>query len=217
MMKISTKLIVVIIACLSLSSKAQDSTSAPRRTKEYVISLSNLTPMNIGIGFKKQIRDNKYFRVGLINLSASNTTVVPEPSTSFSTESTSFSAGAEIGFEFRKKLTDNFTVFHGPNVSFTYTTTINRTTNPSIPEDQQKSMSKSYVGSVPYSLGVLVRLKGPFLMSAEIRPAVSYRYSKLDNGLETYTPSVGFTNQYGFISFIYRIPGAYRAIGNPSF
>ena len=206
-----------LITLVSYSSFAQDSTKTTGKVKEYVVSLSSLSPMNIGLRYKQKLIANTFFKVGLINVNAGNSRTVPEVSTSYANESTNFSVGAELGLEFRKKLSDNFWLFHGPSLSYTYNINIYKTENPTIPEDQRKKASKGYTASIPYSIGILFRLTGPFLMSAEITPAISYRYSKLDNVTKTYTPSIGFTNYYGFISLVYRIARPRSWIGTPSF
>lgn len=203
-MKIFLATVAVLLTFSTFTSFAQDSTKSEGKIREYSLALSNLSPLNVGIRYKKQLKDKTFFKIGLVNLNASVNNWDPNLSTNFPYHIYNLSVGVEFGLEFRKSLTDNFTFFHGPNLNLSSASRFSKAKDPSAPLTKLKTISQIYNVGVPYSLGILLHLKGHFYMSAEINPGLFFTYTKLENGGEVYFPSIGFANSYGLISLVYR-------------
>ncbi|MEO6903410.1 MAG: hypothetical protein ABI315_09660 [Bacteroidia bacterium] len=202
-------IILLFISTYSLSSFGQDSVKT--RNNEFYLTIANFSPVNVHLKYKRQIVNKIYFKVGLVNLSASSNKLEWQTSTSFPISKLSYSGGIEAGIEFRKQLTKRFSLFHGPNLSFTYRETIFKISDPSLNTKQQKNITQSYSGVLPYSLGILFNLNANMLVAAEINPNIYYSYEVYKNGRSPQANntsnniSIGFDNKIVLLSFVYRI------------
>ncbi|MDX2172426.1 MAG: hypothetical protein SFY56_04855 [Bacteroidota bacterium] len=200
---------LIFISVFSLSSFGQDSVKT--RIKEYYLTLADFSPVTLQLKYKRQIGKKTYIKIGLVNLSAYSNEQQLENPNFFPTYNSGFSGGLELGIEFRKQLTKKFSVFHGPNLSFSYLQNMSKTLNPAIPTSQQKSISESYRGSIPYSLGILFNLNSNILVSAEINPNINYNYQTYKNGQNpqanniSQNINIGFDNRIVLLSIVYRI------------
>ncbi|MBI2720820.1 MAG: hypothetical protein HYX39_01465 [Bacteroidetes bacterium] len=201
-------IILLFIFGLSLSTFAQDSVKI--RSKEYYLTLANFSPLTLQLKYKQQIGKKTYFKIGLVNLSASGNSQENSSPIYFPTYNSAYSAGLEVGIEFRKQLTTKFQVYHGPNISFSYRHSSSRLTDPAIPRSQQKNISESYKGSLPYSLGILFNINSNILISAELNPNITYSYLYYKNGQEPQSNrisqhiSIGLDNRVVLVSLVYR-------------
>jgi hypothetical protein len=208
-MKMYFKTMLVLLLTSSISF-AQDTTQTDKKIREYVVSLANLTPLNISVKYKRQLKGRTFFKVELIGLSGSATKNEPELSSRFGYSSHNFSGGLQFGLEFRKNISDNFTFFHGPGIGSIYSTSVTRSHDPSMPVNGQKSVSESYNVGINYSLGVLLHLKGHFFLSTEISPGVytnwnMYRGPRPEINSTGQTTSFSFSNTHGLLSLVYRL------------
>ena len=204
------KLIILLFICIySLNSFGQDSVKT--RIKEYHLTLADFSPVTLQLKYKRQIGKKTYFKIGIVNLSAYGNSQKRLDQNSFPTNNSSYSGGLELGIEFRKQLNKRFSVFHGPNLSFSYRKSISRTLDPKIPTSEQKNTSESYRGSIPYSLGVLISLSSNILVSAELNPNISYNYQDYKDGQNpqgdniSENISIGFDNRIVLLSIVYRL------------
>ena len=204
-MKSILALVTALLLTLStFTSFAQDSTKSEGKIREYVLTLSNIAPLNVGIRYKKQTREKTFFKVGLVNLNGSISNMDPFLSTYFPFKLYNFSVGFELGFEFRKSLNNSFTFFHGPNVTLATTQRFRKYKDPSASLNNMQTIYQSNNLGLTYTLGILLHLKGHFFMSAEINPGVFYTYSRQENTTDIHTQSIGFANSFGLISLVYR-------------
>jgi hypothetical protein len=204
-------MMIWLLISSTIPSFAQDTTKADKKIREYALSLTSFSSMNVYIRYKRQIKGRTFFKVELINLSGSRSENKPEISSSYGSTQYNLSGGLQCGLEFRKSITNAFTFFHGPNIGLICFSNIAASDNPSIPADETKSFSQNYSLGIPYSLGILFHLNNHFFMSAEINPAVSATWgfhknsqSPSDNNTQ-FTTSFGFANSYGLLSLIYRL------------
>jgi hypothetical protein len=189
----------------SLSLSAQDSTKTKKIT-EYYISLANVSPLNVSIKYKRQLKNNLFFKVGLINLSVTENDNLPSISTSYPTHHLAISSGLLFGLEFRKAITDKFTFYHGINLSFSYSTSISKTDNPNLPLNERKTTSLSYSGAIPYTLGLLFQLNKHFFLSAEINPNITFTTGTNSiNNNRTFASSLSLGTNYGVLSLVFRL------------
>lgn len=205
------KKILILFVLITNILCGQDTTKTKVKAKEYYLTFADFSPFTIHLKYKKQIRQKSYFKLGLINLSGSyNEQGQRNPLTS-PMATTNYSGGLQIGLEFRKTLSNKFTLFHGPNVNYTYQKSIYRTLDPTIPTSQQKDIFETHTASIPYSLGILFNLTTNILISAEINPSINLVTNssrKGQNSLSnTYSNSLNFSldNRYGLISLVYRL------------
>ena len=210
MTKFIKTIILIAFTISTISSSGQDTTKT-KKIKEYYITLSGFSPLNISIKYKRQLRNRTFCKLGLVDLSFNTRSIFPGTPTTFPTSSTRYSAGIEFGIEFRKSKTEKFTFYHGPNLSFVYNTNINQSDNPALPIDQRTNTTQTYNGGIPYTLGFLFRLNDHFLLSTEINPGLFITFKETDNGsnsLENYSSNSAnfkFSNNNAFLSIVYRL------------
>ena len=210
MMKFIKTIILTMLSLCTIFSMGQDS-SKTKKNKEYYIGPSDISPLDISIKYKLQLKNKTFFKIGLIDLSARSNSVRPDVSTSFPTSTYNYSAGIEFGIEFRKLKTDKFTFYHGPNINFTYNMAISNTDNPALPKDQRESTNQTFNGGIPYTLGLLFQLNRHFFLSTEINPGIFITRTDRDNGtnslvnFSTTSTNFSFSNNNAFLSIAYRL------------
>lgn len=204
------KLIILLFICsLTSSLFAQDTLKS--RIKEYYLTFADFSPLNLQLKYKRQISKNSFFKIGLINLSANGKSERTNISNVFPTSYFVYSAGLEVGIEFRKYVNKRFSFYHGPNLSFSYNKNVTKVYNPLIPSDQQKNTSQIYKGSIPYSLGILFNLNTNILVSAELNVSINYSYADNKFGGNNQSSNVaqyyniGFDNRLVLLSIVYRL------------
>lgn len=191
-------------------STAQDTTKS-KKINEYYMGVSNIVPLEISLKYKRQLKNNTFFKIGLVDLSAKASTDMPESTSKFSTENYSISAGLELGLEFRKQVTEKFTFFHGPNLGFSYRVQTSTMNDPSIPIGFKERKLQDYVASIPYTFGLLFQLNSNFFLSTEINPGLFASFSEIDNGSNSNTnfknTTAGFklSNNNSLLSIGYRL------------
>ena len=208
-----TKQKIISIAILTICSHFAWGQEVPKtdKTKEYFLTLANVSPVNVSIKYKRQLRKRTFLKIGLVDISGNSSSNDPSMSSSYSSQSLSFSAGLEVGVEFRRSVNDKFTFFHGPNLNFTYQKQISETNNPTLSSSQRKTVSQNYTGGISYTLGLSFKLNDHFLLSAEINPGVYNSVRTIDNGQypqyndTNNSANFSFSNKYGFLSIAYRI------------
>ncbi len=210
-MKMTFKAVTVItLTIYTMCAQGQD-TSALEKIKEFYLTPLDISPISVSMKYKQQLKEMSFFKIGLVNLSVNSTTSYPTTSTSFVNRSLSFSAGMEFGLEFRKKISDRFTFFHGPNISFGYQTQVIKSDNPLLSKSQSKSKSKTYIMGIPYTLGILFQLNNHFLLSSELNPGFFINYNEYNSGQDPFSnytnisTNFNLTNKLGIISLAYRI------------
>lgn len=204
------KLIILFVSTILLSTSAYSQDSLKKRIKEYYVSLAGINPVNLQIKYKKQIGKKTFFRIGLVNLSISDNTTNPSSTTQFKSNTSSYSAGLELGIEFRQSLSKRFDFFHGPNIGASYSNSVYTLLDPSVPGDKQKDITTLYRGSVIYAFGILFKVSDNFLVAGEINPSINVSESHFKDGLNPQANSINisngfsFGNNFGIISLVFR-------------
>jgi hypothetical protein len=204
-----TKL-VVIATFLTISTTVISQDSIKPKINEYYLGLAGFSPLSIQLKYKRQIKEKTFFKVGLIELFASTNATGFSSTSQFKTTFWRYSAGLEIGIEFRKLISNRFSLYHGPNINYSYSRDQSRVFSPVLTQEQQKTSVTRNNFSLPYTLGLLFNITPNILISAEINPAISYAIIDLKNGQN---PSVNnnedyanfnFSNRLGLLSIVYR-------------
>lgn len=189
-------LFTICFVLLHVFTNAQD--SIRKRTKEYYVSLAGINPVNMQLKFKKQIGKKTFFKIGLVNLSLTETNTNPVNTTTFKSSTLSYSGGLELGMEFRQSLSKRFDFFHGPNIGGSYNYSEYKLLDPSVPGDKQRDITTVYRGSVIYAFGVLFKVTDNFLVAGEINPTIYVSESHYKDGLNPQNNSLNTNNGFSF-------------------
>lgn len=207
MKKILETITVTSLSLMTICALGQDTVKTGKLT-EYFLTFNS--PINISMTFKRQLKNNTFIKIGLINNSANSYSTYPNTITSFFGSSLSFSSGLNFGFEFRRIITDKFAFFHGPNASFTYQANIFKIDNPALPEKKRKTITQIYNFGIPYTLGLVYQLSSHFFISAEMNPELFLSYGTLDdrpnpeNNYKYMSGAINYRNNIGIVSIVYR-------------
>jgi hypothetical protein len=208
-MPMRTKL-TVMITFLIISTTVISQDSIKPKINEYYLGLAGFSPLSIQLKYKRQIKEKTFFKVGLIELFANTNSRAYSNSSQSKTNYWRYSAGLEIGIEFRKLISNRFSLYHGPNINYSYSRDQSRVFSPILTQEQQKTSITRNNFSLPYTLGILFNVTSNILISAEINPAISYAIVDLKNGQnpsvntnESYV-NFNFSNRLGLLSIVYR-------------
>lgn len=199
---------LILLSCISKSIIAQDSTKT--KIKEYYLTFASFSPFNIQLQFKKQVAKKTFFKLSLVNLSYNESYSGSSNPNQFPVNTTTYSGGLQAGIEFRKNLSKNFSLFHGPNLKAVYNLGISMYLDPAVPKEKQKNTSQTFQGAIPYTLGILFNITPNILISSEINPGVMYNYNWYTDGQNstknfgTGNFNFGFDNRYAVLSLVYR-------------
>ncbi len=168
------------------------------KTKEFFLSFTNLSPLNIGVKYKRQIKNNIFFKIGLIDLAFNSNNYI---SKKYVRTNLSFSLGVEGGIEFRKKITEHFTFYHGPNINFAYGNNFTKIDSIGLPSVKTPSLR----GGVPYTFGMLIQLNEHFFLAAEVNPGIYITYNQYTSKSYNIGTSISANNKFAVLSFAYRL------------
>ena len=204
----STILLMLVINLFTGKGYAQD-TLPGKKTGEIYVGLNNLFPTDFSINWKKQLKNNLFFKLGLVELRYNIREENYKKTTYFPSSAGAFSSGIQAGIEFRKEISNVFTFFHGPDLGFTYQYTFVRSDNPGIPEKLRKDKTFSYHPGISWSFGFIFPLKNRFYLSSVISPGIRINYREYRSGAyrsdnyETLSAGFGLKNS-ALVSLVYR-------------
>ena len=188
-----------------------------KKVREYFLSPKSISPLNVSISYKRQLKNNLFLRIGLVNLSVGMNESRSKISTSFPTRQLNFSSGLEAGLEFRKTITEKFTFFHGPSLNISYSLNDNTIENPIISVSQRNQSTTNTQFGIPYKFGLLYQFHSHFLVSVEISPGIFYNrnnYASQIINIDGNTQNTGHqytsytfnvNNSSGLLSIAYRL------------
>lgn len=190
----------IYLSFFSSSASAQD--TLQRKAREYHFTLTNIAPATVGFKFKKQMRGERYIKLGLIDLSGARSTNI-SPSSGSAYITFGLSGGVLGGIEFRRALSERFTFYHGPNLSFTYGANILTIKDPAFTD---RYIEGNFAAGVPYSLGFFYSINDHLLLSAELNPGVTLHYtSPLRGDAYMVTTLLDLGTRNGIVSLAYRL------------
>lgn len=192
---------------------AQDTVKNTPRINELSLSLNNISPISIGIDYKRQIGTKTFFKLGFVNLSATNKANDNYYST-FKRTVSDYSAGLSIGLEFRTPINDRVSFFHGPNLSYSYYNFKEDIIDPNEFNSSAVARQSHYI-SLPYNFGFLFQIRNHFFIGLQANSSVgvsfidaSYKFPDLSPRKNYDEKSINYdfsiVNTNGFLNFVYR-------------
>lgn len=183
---------------------AQDTTKVRTKVREVYFSVSPLS-YSSSFQFKKQIGKKIFYKVGLVKLSANSYTsfwAANKPS-----KTDGYTIGLGIGLEFRKSINDRFLFFNGPGLvlSGNYSKS-----NYDFAYLREGRDTKTGSLEIPYTLGLLIKLKDNFFLSGEINPGLEFSYSfknsfnPKDNDSSSHSEKISVDTKSALLSLAYR-------------
>lgn len=165
-----------VMTCSAQSD--QTSTSLNQVDNEAALSLSFA---NGGIGFgliyKRQVAENRYFRLSLADIHIMRRASVPVHSGQFRSYGENVSANLELGVEWRFKVHSKVLLFTGVDAVLGATHYASRIDNPALPENQQIDQDFTLRTGVALNSGVLVNVHEVIRVGLNISPGILYSWS----------------------------------------
>lgn len=171
---------------------------------EIHLRINSFSSFNIGISYKRRLKENRFLVLSATNLAYSFNRVTPEDTFNFPTSRQIANVAFEIGYEFRNKLSEKFVFYHGPNVNYSFRLTLNVDENPNIiiPETSEYRQSIHSI-SLPYNIGLMYFFSKNFFVTAQLRliPSINFAATN-DRGIKTNEIGSGFNfnNAAGIIA-----------------
>lgn len=198
-------LAIIFMSIISLSMAQTDTIENKLKRKEFHLRIQNFSPFSIGIAYKQQVKPKGYFVVSLVNLGFGKRKKTPNQSFNYPQKITQASAGLTLGYEFRKELKKKFTIYHGPNIGYTYSLLKNEIDNPNILERINKVNNHSAL--INYNVGFMYQFHKNILASAQISPQFRYTRSIDKNGSNITKEddyNFSFSNLAGTLAIVFR-------------
>jgi hypothetical protein len=206
------KRIVMAFVLLTNVAFAQDTVKTTQRINELNLTPYGIWPFSIGMDYKTQIGSKTFFKIGFINLSATNKT---DDSYGGNIKRTTvdYSAGLSIGLEFRIPVNDRVSFYHGPNLGYSYDNLKEEMIDPNL-YNSRESTQQSHSFSLPYNFGFLFKINNHFLIGIQGNSSVGVSFIDTDNIYPHY-PSNNYNRKSinynlsivdtdGFVDFVYR-------------
>ncbi|MGZ4033940.1 MAG: hypothetical protein ACXVDZ_09615 [Bacteroidia bacterium] len=198
----------IVLLSLSKTFVAQQDNLHEKKSVECLLSVSSFQPITTSISYKRQIKNQTFFKIGLIDLNFSNNDN-KYVNTLAENTSLTINGGLLAGIEFRKSLNDVFTLFHGPGLgcSYLYAKSITTQTNTNEPYVITNKITPEAV----YSVGIMAKLSEHFYFAAELNPSVSYSFSYIDfkhspvNNYKSTATNINFGNKNATLALVYKI------------
>ena len=167
-----------MVLCLLMSAAfglAQENNS--KRITEYYLTPLSFDRLSFSLKYKRQLKQNKFIKIGLIDLGGYLQNFKPNSSGLFPANTFQYSAGFQVGIEKRKTLNDRFSLFHGPNIGASYRHFQSELLDPALPVSDRKTISRQQVVSLNYTIGALLNVTDRILLAAEVNPGLYYTFT----------------------------------------
>ena len=160
----------------------QEDLKAPVLKNEISVSTNKLDLSNLSLKYSRNISDNLWFKIGLINLGLNVHENSPQRG-SFSTTDTEMNAGLLIGIEKQKSLTNRLELIYGLNAQMTYKYFNLNTENSSVPINQRDNEVFTYIPGIGFGLGFFYHLNESILLLSRL----SYYGVQTCEGIRNFT------------------------------
>lgn len=151
----------------------QANTDVPVLKNEVSVSTNSLDFNNLSIKYSRKISENRWLKIGLINLGLNVMENVPHRG-SFSTTETRMTAGLLVGIEKQKFISSRLEFIYGLNAQLTYHYLNHNTEDPWVPKEERDNEVIKYMPGVGFGLGFFYHLNENILLGAEVNPTLSY-------------------------------------------
>lgn len=202
----SALLILFVILNCSVYGQARKEVSEVK--DEISVSTNNLNFDNISLKYARNISNNWWLKVGMINLGINSYRNYPYQGSFISTD-TKINGGLLLGIDKEKELNEKLSMMMGLNAQMSYNYSNYSTQDPSIPVSQRDNKVYQYIPGIGFGLGFFYHIKNNLLLGAEINPTFKYYY---ENSKSHYNNALyknkGFnfslSNNSGFLTLKYR-------------
>jgi len=207
------KKFVVIAMALICGFQLAAQESGTSESKEYWISAplpQNFNPFSLTFDYKMNLKNNTWLSISALDLSFGISKHSHSNSYEFASTSMSYSGGVGFGLEFRKTLTPKLTLFHGPQLYYSYANDIYKTNSPAYAVGQNKMLTRRHTGGISYPIGLMYSINDHVFVAAQLSPGAAFHYNDFENrmnptsGMQTTSGSFGFTDNVGSISIVLR-------------
>lgn len=198
-MKLTSAIIIVILFASLGNAYSQSSNYKTHR--EVYFSSSSFLDGPYDFQYKAGIGDNLFWRIGLVNISASfneYASSMPSLSTDFPERHFFLRAELHSGLEKRLKIAHKIYLFYGADLIFQSRFIREFDMDPYLSNEQDVLWSRSLGGGLGFSTGLKIYLMKGFSFGAYFSPSLIYKNTKVeyrneDNNIEF--------NVYNFIEF----------------
>lgn len=171
-----TCLLFVFCFCYFVNSYSSDSIR-----NFLVLSNDKIFLDAYSVKYGRQISDNNWFKIG-INLYGDYQTLDPQTSASYKRTINSSTYGIILGWD-RQISTKmkNIDFLVGPNLRFNLKRDFFKIDNPTIKEDERKSVDNYYQMGLGFNFAFFYNLSDHFSFGSEINPNLVYYFSDEEN------------------------------------
>ena len=194
--------IILVNSFLELNLNAQDSTF--NKYNEIYLSTSSINLEGSGLNYKTQMKEDLFFRVGLLNINSDLTSYKPGTSASYPYSEIEVLLGFNIGLEKRKMINNIFSIFYGLDFITRTGYTYRIVKNAFIPKEMRTKYKYYIYPGIGFGSGILFNIKDAFFIGAEFNPQILFKYRKdqeylyvSDDDAET----IEYYNKYTDVSF----------------
>ena len=174
------KKIVMAFVIFTNVAFAQDTLKTTPKIKELGITLNSILPISGSLTYKKQIGAKTFFKLGFVNLSASNRTDENSDG-NFKKKFSNYSAGLSVGLEFRIRINDRVSFCHGPNLSYSYYNSKLETKDLIDPLYSIIRTRQTNSFFIPYNFGFLFKINNHFLIGIETSSSATVDFINVKN------------------------------------
>ncbi len=199
--------LAVILSILILGSQSAKAQESQDKRAHEIYLYGNLKELTLtGIGFKSEIKPNRFLRFGATNLGYSHQ--VNDPGDPQHSKNLFFSGGIQLGLENRVKLTEKLFAFYGVDLATSLTYHKNEIISPG---DNSFVKSNTIMPGLSFGSGFIFNIIKNLSVSLELEPSIfmsftsnesDYLSVKAKNKISTY--NLDFNSDDVKLALIYR-------------
>lgn len=172
--------IVGLLFVVNCTVYGQEIAEESIRKNEISVSINNLFLRNLALKYSRNISDDLWFRVGLINLNVNVSNNLPMVG-GFKTTDTQLNGGIMIGIEKHKLIDSRLEFIYGLNTQMTYRYFNHNTQDPSVPVSQRDNEMIKYIPGIGFNIGFFYLLNKKLSLGIETNPSLTYYFERRNN------------------------------------
>lgn len=208
MKKIITLVFASILSTFGLFSQEKElkiESTDQILNNEIHLRFNSLSSFDIGISYKRQLKENRFLVLSLARLSYNFNKIEPENPLQNIESRHNMNSAFEIGYEFRNNISEKFVFYHGPNIAYGYSLTKATRENSVLPDEKIESKFNRHNISIPYNIGIMYNFTRNFFITAQLTARYGVGFDKNDSGdrniVNVINTGLSFNNLAGIIAF----------------